>query len=139
MPTYDKAGRYGKDDIYIAPMLNLGEEKTYANGWQYVLNAASTRKENAKIFLKWAASLEGQKVYAETFSRIPARTDVVEDPEFSVPGIEELKPYLENTTSEYINEMGAEFQKYVSDEISFDDYISKMQECMKTYFPDEVK
>ena len=56
---------------------------------------------------------------------------------------------LENTTlvvrplpansSEYINEMGAEFQKYVSDEISFDDYISKMQECMKTYFPDEVK
>ena len=102
MPTYDKAGRYGKDDIYIAP-----------------------------------------------FSRIPARTDVVEDPEFSVPGIEELKPYLENTTlvvrplpansSEYINEMGAEFQKYVSDEISFDDYISKMQECMKTYFPDEVK
>ena len=119
-------------------MLNLGEEKTYANGWQYVLNAASTRKENAKIFLKWAASLEGQKVYAETFSRIPARTDVVEDPEFSVPGIEELKPYLENTTlvvrplpansSEYINEMGAEFQKYVSDEISFDDYISKMQE-----------
>lgn len=37
MPTYDKAGRYGKDDIYIAPMLNLGEEKTYANGWQYVL------------------------------------------------------------------------------------------------------
>ena len=21
----------------------------------------------------------------------------------------------------------------------FDDYISKMQECMKTYFPDEVK
>ena len=25
--------------------------------------------------------------------------------------------------------MGAEFQKYVSDEISFDDYISKMQEC----------
>lgn len=149
MPTYDKAGRYGKDDIYIAPMLNLGEEKTYANGWQYVLNAASTRKENAKIFLKWATSLEGQKVYAETFSRIPARTDVVEDPEFSVPGIEELKPYLENTTlvvrplpansSEYINEMGAEFQKYVSDEISFDDYISKMQECMKTYFPDEVK
>ena len=149
MPTYDKAGRYGKDDIYIASMLNLGEEKTYANGWQYVLNAASTRKENAKIFLKWAASLEGQKVYAETFSRIPARTDVVEDPEFSVPGIEELKPYLENTTlvvrplpansSEYINEMGAEFQKYVSDEISFDDYISKMQECMKTYFPDEVK
>lgn len=67
MPTYDKAGRYGKDDIYIAPMLNLGEEKTYANGWQYVLNAASTRKENAKIFLKWAASLEGQKVYAEHF------------------------------------------------------------------------
>ena len=45
-------------------------------------------------------------------------------------------PSLE--ASETMND-GAEFQKYVSDEISFDDYISKMQECMKTYFPDEVK
>ena len=149
MPTYESAGRYGTDDIYIAPMLNLGEETTYANGWQYVLNAASPHKEAAKKFLNWAASLEGQKVYAETFSRIPARTDVIDDPEFSVPGIEELKPYLEETnlvvrplpsnSSEYINEVGAQFQKYVSDEITFEEYIEAMDKCMKNYFPDETK
>lgn len=149
MPTYEAAGRYGADDIYIAPMLNLGQETTYANGWQYVLNAASKNKEYAKVFLKWAASVEGQKAYAETFSRLPARTDVVDDPEFTVPGIDELRSYLKDTnlvvrplpanSMEYINEVGSLFQKYVSDEITFDEYISDMQECMKTYFPEDVK
>lgn len=149
MPTYEKAGRYGGDDIHIAPMLNFGKETTYANGWQYVLNSASKNKKAAKIFLKWAASLEGQKVYAETFSRLPARTDVVDDPEFKVPGIDELKSYLKDTeliarplpnnSNEYINEVGSLFQKYIGEEITFDDYVSKMQECMKTYFPEDVK
>ena len=55
MPTYEAAGRYGTDDIYIAPMLNLGREEAYANGWQYVMNAASENKEAAKIFLQWAS------------------------------------------------------------------------------------
>ncbi len=148
MPTYDAAGRYGEDDIYIAPMLNLGKEVTYANGWQYVLNAASPNKEAAKIFLSWAASLDGQKAYGKTFSRLPARTDVVDDPGFSVPGLDQLKSYLKDTTlvprplpansMEYINEVGALFQKYISDEITFDEYIASMQECMKTYFPEEA-
>lgn len=148
MPTYEAAGRYGTDDIYIAPMLNLGREEAYANGWQYVMNAASENKEAAKIFLQWAASLEGQKVYGETFSRLPARTDVVEDPEFNVPGLEQLKSYLADTTlvprplptnsMEYINEVGSLFQKYISDEIGFDQYIADMQKCMETYFPEET-
>lgn len=148
MPTYDAAGRYGEDDIYIAPMLNLGREETYANGWQYVLNAASPHKEEAKIFLNWAASLEGQETYGEIFSRLPARTDVVDDEEFSVPGLEQLKSYLKDTnlvprplptnSMEYINEVGSLFQKYVSDEIGFEDYIESMQTCMNTYFPDET-
>lgn len=148
MPTYDAAGRYGEDDIYIAPMLNLGREETYANGWQYVLNSASQNKDAAKVFLNWAASLEGQEAYGEIFSRLPARTDVVDDPEFSVPGLEQLKSYLTDTnlvprplptnSMEYINEVGALFQKYVSDELEFDEYIEKMQNCMNTYFPEET-
>lgn len=148
MPTYDAAGRYGEDDIYIAPMLNLGREETYANGWQYVLNAASPNKEEAKIFLNWAASLEGQETYGEIFSRLPARTDVVDDEEFTVPGLEQLRSYLKETnlvprplptnSMEYINEVGALFQKYVSDEIDFENYIESMQKCMNTYFPDET-
>lgn len=149
MPTYESAGRYGTDDIYIAPMLDFGQEITYANGWQYVLNSASQHKEAAKVFLNWAASMEGQKAYAETFSRIPARTDVIDDPEFSIPGLEEIRSYLEDTTlvvrplpatsSEYINEVGSEFQKYISEEITFDEYIANMQKCIETYFPEETK
>lgn len=148
MPTYDAAGRYGEDDVYIAPMLNLGREETYANGWQYVLNAASQNKDEAKIFLNWAASLEGQEAYGSIFSRLPARTDVVDDPDFTVPGLEQLKSYLTDTTlvprplpvnsMEYINEVGSLFQKYVSDELEFEEYIEKMQECMNTYFPEET-
>ncbi|MDO4275168.1 MAG: extracellular solute-binding protein [Eubacteriales bacterium] len=148
MPTYDAAGRYGEEDIYIAPMLNLGKEETYANGWQYVLNAASQNKDEAKIFLNWAASLEGQEAYGRIFSRLPARTDVVDDPDFTVPGLEQLKSYLTDTTlvprplpvnsMEYINEVGSLFQKYVSDELGFEDYIEKMQNCMNTYFPEET-
>lgn len=148
MPTYDAAGRYGEDDIYIAPMLNLGREETYANGWQYVLNAASPNKEAAKIFLNWAASLEGQETYGSIFSRLPARTDVVDDPDFTVPGLEQLKSYLTDTTlvprplpvnsMEYINEVGSLFQKYVSDELEFEEYMEKMQNCMDTYFPEET-
>lgn len=149
MPTYESAGRYGTDDIYIAPMLDFGQEKTYINGWQYILNAASPNKEEAKIFLKWAASLEGQKTYGEIFSRLPAKTDVVDDPDFTIPGMEQLKTYLTDTTlvtrplpvnsMGYINDVGSLFQKYISDEITFDEYISNMQECINTYFPDEVK
>jgi len=147
MPTYDAAGRYGMDDIYIAPMLNFGQEKTYANGWQYVINAASQNKEAAKVFLKWAASLEGQETYGKIFSRLPARTDVVDDANFTVPGLDQLKSYLQNTTlvtrplpansMEYINEVGSLFQKYISDEITFDKYISEMKDCISTYFPDQ--
>ena len=148
MPTFEGANRYGTDDIYIAPMLNFNKKVTNINGWQYVINAASKNKEGAKKFMKWAASLEGQKVYGETFSRLPARTDVIDDPEFDVPGLEQLKSYITDTTlvtrplpanaTEYINEVGSLFQKYISDEISFEEYINNMQKCMNTYFPEET-
>lgn len=148
MPTYLNAERYGEDDIYIAPMLNFNKEITNANGWQYALNAASQNKEAAKKFLEWAASLEGQKVYGETFSRLPARTDVVDDPEFSLPGLEQLRSYLEETelvtrplpanAQEYTYEVGALFQKYVSGEMEFEEYVEKMQDCMNKYFPEET-
>ena len=130
--------------------LPAGQKEFYEEcGWQYVLNAASPNKEAAKVFLSWAASLEGQEAYGRTFSRLPARTDVVDDPDFTVPGMEQLKSYLKTTTlvprplpvnsMEYINDVGALFQKYVSDELSFDDYIAGMQKCIKTYFPDKAK
>ena len=73
---------------------------------------------------------------------------MVEDPEFNVPGLEQLKSYLADTTlvprplptnsMEYINEVGSLFQKYISDEIGFDQYIADMQKCMETYFPEET-
>lgn len=144
MPTYQDAGRYGTNDIYIAPMLNLGKKITYANGWQYVLNAASEKKADAEKFLAWAASREGQETYGKVFLRLPARTDVVQDSSFTIPGLEQLKSYLTDTTlvprplpvnsSEYISETGALFQQYVSGKITIDDYAKQQQACVDKYF-----
>ena len=96
------------------------------------------------IFMEWAASAEGQKVYAQTFNRLPGRLDVIDDEDFYVSGLEDLRSYLTETTlvprpmpansSDFLNEVGALFQRYVSDELSFEDYVSSMQECVDEFF-----
>lgn len=144
MPTYVNAERYGAEDLQIKPMLDFGSETTFANGWQYVVNAAAGNMDSAMIFMEWAASAEGQKVYAETFNRLPGRLDIVEDEDFYVSGLEDLASYMTETTlvprpmpansSDYVNEIGSLFQRYVSDELSFEDYIAGMQKCIDTYF-----
>ena len=144
MPTYINAGRYGEDDLQIKPMLNFGSETTFANGWQYIVNASAANMDSAKIFMEWAASAEGQKVYAETFNRLPGRLDIVSDEDFHVSGLEDLASYMTETTlvprpmpansSDYVNDIGALFQKYVSDEVSFDDFVAGMQNIIDTYF-----
>lgn len=144
MPTYVNAERYGEDDIQIKPMLDFGSETTFANGWQYVVNASAANMDSAMIFMEWAASAEGQKVYAQTFNRLPGRLDVIDDEDFYVSGLEDLRSYLTETTpvprpmpansSDFVNEVGALFQRYVSDELSFEDYVSSMQECVDEFF-----
>lgn len=144
MPTYVNAERYGEDDIQIKPMLDFGSETTFANGWQYVVNASAANMDSAMIFMEWAASAEGQKVYAQTFNRLPGRLDVIDDEDFYVSGLEDLRSYLTETTlvprpmpansSDFLNEVGALFQRYVSDELSFEDYVSSMQECVDEFF-----
>lgn len=144
MPTYVNAERYGQDDLQIKPMLNFGSETTFANGWQYVVNAAAGNMESAKTFMKWAASKEGQKVYAETFNRLPGRLDLVDEEDFNVAGLDDLASYMSETTlvprpmpansTDYVNDIGALFQRYVSDDVSFDDFIAGMQNIVDTYF-----
>lgn len=144
MPTYVNANRYGPEDLQIKPMLNFGSETTFANGWQYIVNAAAGNMESAKTFMKWAASAEGQKVYAETFNRLPGRLDLIEDEDFNVAGLDDLASYMSETTlvprpmpansSDYVNEIGALFQRYVSEDISFDDFVAGMQNVIDTYF-----
>ena len=144
MPTYVNAERYGEDDLQIKPMLNFGSETTFANGWQYIVNASAANMDSAKIFMEWAASAEGQKVYAETFNRLPGRLDIISDEDFYVSGKEDLASYMTETTlvprpmpansSDYVNDVGALFQKYVSDEVSFDDFVAGMQNIIDSYF-----
>lgn len=143
MDRFLESGRYGPDEIHIAPVPKFETQSTYMASWSYVLNASSEKKEASKKFMKWAASPEGQKAYNEMTSRLPARMDVINDKDFETEGIDDIRDYFENTTliqrpivpqsMEFISSMGSLFQQYVSNELSLEEYVKKAQESVDQY------
>lgn len=141
--TFTDSGKYGPDKIHIAPMPTFEENAAYISCWHYVLNKASVKKEKATEFLKFAVSTDGSKAYHEMCSRMPARLDVLRDPDFDAVGIEEIRGYLDNTTllartmapqsMEFISAIGSLFQQYINDEITLDDYCEKAQAEVEEY------
>ena len=137
MKNFVDSGRYGEDGISLAPMPTFENNSAYIACWNYVLNSASENKEAAIKFLNYAASPEGEKDYYEMTSRLPARSDVINDPSFQIEGLDVIKGYLENTVlrgrpmapqaMEFISSMGSLFQRYVSDEIPLDEFCEKAQ------------
>lgn len=69
--------------------------------------------------------------------RLPARLDVINDPNFTAKGLESVKEYISNSTlrgrplvpqaMEFVNGIGAIFQKFISDEISLDEAVEQAQ------------
>ena len=137
MKNFVDSGRYGEDGISLAPMPTFENNSDYIACLKYVLNSASENKEAAIKFLNYAASPEGEKDYYEMTSRLPARSDVINDPSFQIEGLDVIKGYLENTVlrgrpmapqaMEFISSMGSLFQRYVSDEIPLDEFCEKAQ------------
>ncbi|NRF96195.1 extracellular solute-binding protein [Paenibacillus frigoriresistens] len=131
IPTFRSAGKYGPDKLDIVPMPNFGTNDAYMASWHYVLNKSSGKKEDAKKVLTYFASKEGQLSYNEMSGKLPARLDVINDPNFKGLGVEKIRDYIKNgnlrgrpmlpQTMEYINGIGSIFQKYVSDEITLDE------------------
>ena len=94
--------------------------------------------------MQYAASREGSIAYSECMSRLPARIDIICEEELDVPGFEGLRDYVENVelkerplsanTMEDITAMGNLFQKYITDEISQEDFCKKAQQITDGFF-----
>ena len=77
-------------------------------------------------------------------SRLPARIDIICEEELDIPGFEVLRDYVENVelkerplsanTMGDITAMGNLFQKYITDEISQEDFCKKSQQITDSFF-----
>ncbi|MFB5675232.1 extracellular solute-binding protein [Paenibacillus terreus] len=131
IPTFQKSGKYGPEQLDIVPMPKFETNDAFMASWHYVLNKSSEKKEAAKKVLSYVASKEGQIAYSEMSGRLPARLDVINDPAFKGEGVDKVREYIKTSnlrgrpivpqSMEFINSIGSIFQKYVSDEISLDE------------------
>jgi multiple sugar transport system substrate-binding protein len=143
MQTFIDSGKYGPNGLHIIPMPKFHTSSAYMATWQYVLNKASVNKAAAKKFLRYAATPQGERDYYAMSKRIPARSDVLNDPNFKADGLNEIKQYIAHTTlrgrpmvpqtMEFISSMGSLFQQYVSDEITLDQFCQNAQKEVQKY------
>lgn len=143
MQTFLDSGKYGPNGLHIIPMPKFRTSSAYMATWQYVLNKASVNKSAAKKFLRYAATSQGERDYFAMSKRIPARSDVLNDPNFKADGLNDIQQYIAHTTlrgrpmvpqtMEFISSMGSLFQQYVSDEITLDQFCQKAQKEVKKY------
>ena len=135
--VFVSAGVYSKDKIHAAKVPLFKENITNVATWQYVLNKSSKNKEADEKFLAYAASREGSIAYSQVMHCLPARMDVIMEENLNVPDLDVMRSYVENVelkarpfTShpmEDIKKTGKLFQKYVTDEISLDEFCRQMQ------------
>lgn len=138
--TFLRAGVYEEGKIHAVALPIFKENATNVATWQYVLNRASQRKESAEKFLTYVAGREGSIAYATAMKRLPARLDIIENEELDIPDLEVMRSYVEtlklkarplsSNPMEEIRDMGTLFQKYVTDEISLDEFCGKAQEIV---------
>nr|WP_254638949.1 extracellular solute-binding protein [Cohnella sp. GbtcB17] len=140
---YKKANRYGKDQIHMINMPMFAKRSIFTDSWSYVLNSASKNKEAAIKFLKYAASEDGELNGWKNFDRYPARADVaagdavtgdVKDVYAEIQKTNEIhgRPMLPQTM-EFISEMGTQFQNYIQNKITLDEFCKKAQEAVDRY------
>ncbi|MEK4651102.1 sugar ABC transporter substrate-binding protein [Niallia sp. FSL W8-0954] len=137
IPTFEEAGKFSPEQLNIEPMPTFETNDAFIASWHYVLNKSSEKKAASKKVLQYIASPDGQLAYSEMSGRLPARLDVINDPNFTVKGLESVKEYISNSTlrgrplvpqaMEFVNGIGAIFQKFISDEISLDEAVEQAQ------------
>jgi multiple sugar transport system substrate-binding protein len=143
MQTFLDSGKYGPRGLHIIPMPKFHTSSAYMATWQYVLNKSSVNKAAAKKFLRYAATAQGERDYFAMSKRLPARSDVLNDPNFKADGLSEIKQYIAHTTlrgrpmvpqtMEFISGIGSLFQQYISDEITLDQFCKNAQKEVEKY------
>lgn len=127
-------------------MINMpmfAKRSIFTDSWSYVLNSASKNKEAAIKFLKYVASEDGELNGWKNFDRYPARADVASNEAIS-GDIKDVYSEIQKTneihgrpmlpqTMEFISEMGTQFQNYIQDKITLDEFCKRAQEAVDRY------
>ena len=138
--TFLKAGKYGEDKLHVVPLPMFRERAANVGSWQYVLNKGSKHKEAAKKFLSYAASRDGSMAYAKAMNHLPARLDIIENEDLGIPDLDIWKDYVEHVKLKArplsddpmseIEKIGVLFQKYVTDEITLEEFCDSAGEIV---------
>ena len=137
VPTLESAGVFGADKCTWAPMPTFVTNKTMMDGWSWVINVNSKNKDEAKQFVKSMTTPEGQILYRLPTGTLPANTKTWEDPVVlsTIPNQAELfhsynaagsltPRTLSTRHSEFMDVVTGTVQRYLLNEISFDECIS---------------
>ena len=137
--SIEEAGKYGDDKITWVPMPTFQTNASPYSCWMWVMNANSSNKEEALQFIKAQLDADNQVYYQlGTWSGMPANLDGWEKEEminFAPNVAANLKSYkeagslvartLSTRHSEYMDVVTGTLQRYLLDEITF-------EECIET-------
>ncbi len=137
--SIEEAGKYGDDKITWVPMPKFQTNASPYSCWMWVMNANSSNKEEAMQFIKAQLDADNQVYYQlATWSGMPANLDGWEKEEmtnFAPNVVANLKSYkeagslvartLSTRHSEYMDVVTGTLQRYLLDEITF-------EECIET-------
>ena len=137
--SIEEADKYGDDKITWVPMPKFQTNASPYSCWMWVMNANSNDKEEALQFIKAQLDADNQVYYQlGTWSGMPANLDGWEKEEminFAPNVVANLKSYkeagslvartLSTRHSEYMDVVTGTLQRYLLDEITF-------EECIET-------
>ena len=137
--SIEEADKYGDDKITWVPMPKFQTNASPYSCWMWVMNANSNNKEEALQFIKAQLDADNQVYYQlGTWSGMPANLDGWEKEEminFAPNVVANLKSYkeagslvartLSTRHSEYMDVVTGTLQRYLLDEITF-------EECIET-------
>ena len=143
LPKFAQDKVYGSDHLHMIPMLNFGTNDALMASWHFGINKASKNMAAAKKVLSYLASAKGAKARSLTYNQVPTRQDLMDDPDLAgIPGIQDVKAYFKAgqlrgrpfipRTMELIKLVGGNFERYIQDQLSLDDYCKLMNDGFKT-------
>jgi len=140
--AFRDAGRYGEDQIHLAPIPQFATKSIFTDSWSFVLNSASKNKEAAIKFLQYVASKEGMVSGWDNVLAYPARSDAAQLlPDSDVKDMYSLyqrtcivrgRPMLPQTM-EFLTDMGTIFQLCMQDKITVDEFCVRAQQYVERY------
>lgn len=136
VPALETAGIYGDDKCTWAPMPTFETNKTMMDGWSWVVNINSENMEEAKEFVKAQTTVEAQLAFRLPAAGLGANTKSWEDERtLEVAGnmSEMFQSYneagsltprtLSTRHSEFMDVVTGTVQRYLLDEITFEECI----------------